>query len=81
MERLVPDYPRSEGAKLLERTGFRDVRSSSLDDVMTTDFFIKATFEFDRRGVPSLTEFGKLHFREFKCLPTTYGELRATKPG
>jgi cyclopropane fatty-acyl-phospholipid synthase-like methyltransferase len=81
MFKLFRTYPMSEGEQALKDSGFADVTTESLDSMMTTDAFIKAMFEFDKRGQPVLNDFGKLHFRTYECLPTVYGEMRARKPG
>lgn len=77
---LYRTYPMSEGRAAAEKAGFVDIETSPLQELLSTDHFIKAMFTFDYAGQQQLTSFGQHHFRQYKCLPTSYGELRARKP-
>jgi ubiquinone/menaquinone biosynthesis C-methylase UbiE len=65
-------------AAAAEAAGYSELETACLDPVITTRFMEEAMV--GEREHPALTPFGELHFRPFKVLPITFGELRARRP-
>jgi ubiquinone/menaquinone biosynthesis C-methylase UbiE len=69
----------SEVVKAISTVGFEKVISRDLSEILNTKEIDRTMFE-DKHGFPCLTEFGKFHYRQFQCLPTFFGEIKASKP-
>lgn len=68
----------SDVVRAISVAGFGNVTSRDLSEVLSTQQMYKTMFE-SKHGFPSLTEFGKFHYRQFKCLPIFFGEIKAYK--
>ncbi|WNG47669.1 methyltransferase domain-containing protein [Archangium minus] len=64
-------------AAAAEAAGYSELETTCLDSVITTRFMEEAMV--GDREHPALTPFGERHFRPFKVLPITFGELRARR--
>ncbi|HEY9852263.1 MAG TPA: class I SAM-dependent methyltransferase [Leptolyngbyaceae cyanobacterium] len=81
-DRVYAQYktsPMSEIVKAISSVNFQEIISCELKEINNTKLFSKAMFEY-KNGLPELTEFGKSHYRQFKCLPVFFGEIKARKP-
>ena len=69
----------SEFVTSISAVGFQNIISRDLSEILSMEEINKTMFEY-HKGFPILTEFGKVHYRNFKCLPTFFGEIKAYKP-
>jgi ubiquinone/menaquinone biosynthesis C-methylase UbiE len=69
----------SEVVAAISAAGFQNIISRDLSEILNMEEITKTMFEY-KNGFPILTEFGKFHYRQFKCLPTFFGEIKAQKP-
>lgn len=69
----------SDFLAVISMAGFQTISNRDLSEILSMEVINKTMFEC-QDGVPSLTNFGKLHYRTFKCLPTFFGEIKAHKP-
>lgn len=58
--------------------GFTNVRTADLSAEVDTELFYQAMFDH-RVSPPQLNEFGRLHFRAFRCLPVFFAEVCANR--
>lgn len=58
--------------------GFSDISLTNLNQVLTTEEFGKAMIK-DDKGHQLLTDFGEIHYRNFKNLPVFFAEIKAKK--
>lgn len=63
----------------ISATNFQKISSRDLSEILNMEEINNTMFEY-KDGFPSLTDFGKIHYRNFKCLPTFFGEIKAYKP-
>jgi SAM-dependent methyltransferase len=62
----------------IRTAGFHKVRAADLTGQVSTMSFYEAMFD-SRTPKPRLNDFGKLHYRPFRCLPIMFAEIRAIK--
>ena len=63
----------------LAEAGFEQVRGRDLTKRITTAHALNAMFE-NRNGSLRPTEFGKMHFRSYRCAAVFFGEIKAARP-
>lgn len=69
----------NQTVEAISAVGFQKVISRDLSEIFSTKEIDKTMLEY-KHGFPCLTEFGKFHYRQFQCLPTFFGEIKACKP-
>ncbi|HEY9651532.1 MAG TPA: methyltransferase domain-containing protein, partial [Coleofasciculaceae cyanobacterium] len=69
----------SEFVTAISRAGFQSISHRDLSGILSMEEINKTMFEY-KNGIPNLTDFGKIHYRTFRCLPTFFGEIKAHKP-
>jgi ubiquinone/menaquinone biosynthesis C-methylase UbiE len=68
-----------ETIRAMRDAGFVDVAGSDLTGMVTTKHVLEAMLEV-RDGEWWATDFAERHFRQYRCLPIYYGEVRGEKP-
>lgn len=63
----------------ISAVGFQELTRRDVSNIISTKEVDKAMFEY-KYGFPLLTEFGKVHYRPFQCLPVLFAEIKAVKP-
>ncbi len=68
----------SDTVRVITSAGFDDIISRDLKSTISDYKAHQAMFE-EQDGKQVLTEFGRLHYRESRCLPIIFGEIKARK--
>ena len=64
---------------VIGRSGLQVIKSDGISGELSIEKVSQIMFE-RTPNQQTLTEFGRYHFRQFKCLPIIFGEISAIKP-
>ncbi len=69
----------SETVAAISTCDFQEITAHDMSKIISLEKFGEKMYEY-KYGFPFLTEFGKVHYRSFQCLPVFLAEIKACKP-